>query len=250
MKHIIIVAYTLLSFNPLIAQQKKAPAAPAKSATPAKPGMPVNEKPLKNLMDSFSYAIGMNVAHSMADQGITDVDLDIVRQAMNDVYQGKQTKLTKEDANMKLQEQLMAFKMKKLEGEKAKGKEFLDKNAKKTGVTVLPNGLQYEVIVAGEPNGQKPAAVDTVVVNYVGTLIDGTEFDNSLKRGQPATFPLNGVIRGWTEILQLMPKGAHWRVAIPSDLGYGDRGAGASIPPGATLLFDIILLDIKKAASK
>lgn len=247
MKVLLIVTIALAGMNPVMAQQKKSPATPAKPATPASP---VNEKPLRNLMDSFSYAIGMNVAQSMKDQGITDVDLNLVRQAMDDVYKNKTTKITKEDANMKLQEQLMAFKTKKLEAEKAKGLAFLEENKKKKGVTVLPNGLQYEVIAAGEANGPKPAAIDTVVVNYVGTLIDGFEFDNSLKRGQPASFPLNGVIRGWTEILQLMTKGAHWRVAIPSELGYGDRGAGGSIPPGATLIFDIMLLDIKKAAEK
>ena len=125
---------------------------------------------------------------------------------------------------------------------------FLNKNKERKGVIALPNGLQYEILQAGEENGMKPKAIDTVVVDYVGTLIDGKEFDNSLKRGEPATFPLNGVIKGWTEILQLMTKGAHWKVYIPSELGYGDRGAGGSIPPGAVLIFEITLRDIKPAS--
>jgi FKBP-type peptidyl-prolyl cis-trans isomerase FklB len=108
----------------------------------------------------------------------------------------------------------------------------------------------YEVIKAGDPNGIKPRAIDTVEVDYIGTLTDGTEFDNSVKRGQPATFPLGGVIKGWTEILQLMTIGAHWKVYIPSELGYGERGAGGSIPPNATLIFEITLRDIKPAVSK
>ncbi len=112
----------------------------------------------------------------------------------------------------------------------------------------MPNGLQYEVIKTGNPAGMKPQAVDTVVVNYIGTLTNGTEFDNSVKRGQAATFPLNGVIRGWTEILQLMPKGSHWKVYIPSELGYGENPPqGAPIPPNAVLIFEITLEDIKSA---
>jgi FKBP-type peptidyl-prolyl cis-trans isomerase FklB len=117
-------------------------------------------------------------------------------------------------------------------------------------VITLPNGLQYEILKAGDATARKPLATDTVVVNYKGTLVDGTEFDNSFTRGEPATFPVNGVIRGWTEILQLMPKGSHWKVFIPSELGYGDRGAGGAIPPGAALVFEIVLEDIKGAAIK
>ena len=114
----------------------------------------------------------------------------------------------------------------------------------------MPNGLQYEVLTAGDPNGMKPTKEDTVVVHYVGTLIDGTEFDNSVKRGEPAQFPLGGVIKGWTEILQLMTVGSKWKVYIPSELGYGERGAGASIPPYSTLIFEIDLKNIKPAVKK
>ena len=120
-------------------------------------------------------------------------------------------------------------------------------NKSRKEVTTLANGLQYEILQAGDPNGIKPTAQDTVVVHYVGTLIDGTEFDNSVKRGEPATFPVGGVIKGWTQILQLMTKGAQWKVVIPSELAYGERGAGAQIPPGSVLVFEINLIDIKPA---
>ena len=120
-------------------------------------------------------------------------------------------------------------------------------NKTKAGVVALPNGLQYEIQKEGEPNGAKPKAIDTVVVNYIGTLTNGTEFDNSFKRGQPASFPLNGVIRGWTEILQLMPKGAKWKVYIPSELAYGENPPSQQIPANAVLVFEISLEDIKPA---
>ena len=132
-------------------------------------------------------------------------------------------------------------------GEKAKGIAFLKENKKRNGVVELPNGLQYEILKAGDPNGIKPRAIDTVKVDYVGTTINGEEFDSSIKRGEPTEFPLNGVIKGWTEILQLMPVGSKWKVFIPSDLAYGDRGAGAAIAPGATLIFEITLHEVKPA---
>ena len=132
--------------------------------------------------------------------------------------------------------------MQKANAEKETGSKFLEANKKKPGVTTLPSGLQYEVITKG--TGPVPTATDTVKANYVGTLIDGKEFDNSYKRGEPITIPVNGVIRGWTEALQLMPVGSKWKLYIPSDLGYGDRGAGGAIPGGAALIFEIELLDI------
>ena len=202
----------------------------------------------KNATDSFSYAAGMSVAGSMRHAGAEQLNTQLFMKAMNDVYANSKTALTEEQANMTLQQKLQEFSKKKSDAQKAVGIAFLAKNGKRTGVTSLPDGLQYEVIAAGEPNGAKPLAVDTVVVDYIGQLIDGTEFDNSVKRGQPATFPLNGVIRGWTEILQLMPKGAHWKVYIPGDLAYGENPPqGAPIPPNAVLVFEITLKDIKPA---
>jgi len=125
---------------------------------------------------------------------------------------------------------------------------FLEANKTKEGVVTLPSGLQYKVLQAG--TGPKPAATDTVVCNYRGTLLDNTEFDSSYKRGQPATFPVGGVIKGWTEALQLMPVGSKWQLFIPADLAYGDRGAGGQIGPGATLIFEVELLSIQSADKK
>jgi FKBP-type peptidyl-prolyl cis-trans isomerase len=151
---------------------------------------------------------------------------------------------------MTLQEQLQIFAQKKLAAEKAKGKAFQDANKARKEVIVLPNGLQYEVLASGPKDGRKPNPADTVTVDYAGTLIDGTEFDNSYKRGKPSSFALNGVIRGWTELLQLMVPGDKWRVVIPSDLAYGDRGKQGAIPPGATLVFDIALINVQPTAQQ
>lgn len=202
---------------------------------------------MKNGVDSFSYAVGLNIAESMKQQGVTKINGTLLQKAIDDVLNNRKPSLTEEQANMTLQQKLQEFAQKKSSVEKSKGEVFLAANKKRAGVTVLPNGLQYEIITAGEANGVKPTAADTVVVHYVGTLIDGTKFDASTDRGEPATFPVGGVIRGWTEILQLMTKGAKWKVAIPSDLAYGDRGAGPTILPGAALVFEINLLDIKPA---
>ncbi|RYG54270.1 MAG: FKBP-type peptidyl-prolyl cis-trans isomerase [Chitinophagaceae bacterium] len=208
--------------------------------TPAKPEM-------KNAIDSFSYALGLNVANSLKDQGVHDINTEMLKQAFNDVLKTNTPGMTQEVAIHILQNEMQKMGEKKLTAEKAKGQAFLEQNKKKKGVTVLPNGLQYEVLTAGDPAGAKPKAIDTVRVDYVGTTIDGTEFDSSIKRGEPTEFPLNGVIKGWTEILQLMPKGSKWKVYIPSDLAYGDRGAGGHIPGGAVLIFEITLHDIKPA---
>lgn len=213
---------------------------PVKTVTPAKPVM-------KTAMDSFSYALGLNVANSLKDQGVTEVNADLLKQAFADVLKTNTPAMNQETAINILQGQMQKMGEKKISAEKAKGTAFLEQNKKKKGVVVLENGLQYEVLQAGDANGMKPRAVDTVKVDYVGTTIDGTEFDSSIKRGEPTEFPLNGVIRGWTEILQLMPKGSKWKVYIPSDLAYGDRGAGGHIPGGAVLIFEITLHDIKPA---
>lgn len=244
-KQIAMIAVVVAAVAPVSAQTKKPVAKP--SATPAAkkavPAAPV----LKNATDSFSYAAGMSIALSMKQQGVTDINAAIMQKAIDDNLQSKPTLMSEEQANLTLQQKLQQFAMKKIEVEKEKGMAFCSQNKTRPGVTVLPNGLQYEVVKAGDPNGIKPAAADTVVVDYKGTLLDGTKFDASYDRGEPATFCLNQVIRGWTEILQEMTPGAKWKVTIPSDLAYGDRGAGA-IPPGATLQFDIELHEVKPAA--
>jgi len=207
-----------------------------------------NTQDLKSGLDSMSYAIGINIATDLQQRGIEDLNLDMMRKGFEDVLKNKPQLLTKEQCGMTLQQKLQEFAQKKSMAMRQNGIDFLNKNKERKEVISLPNGLQYEVLQAGEENGMKPKAVDTVVVHYVGTLIDGKEFDNSIKRGEPATFPLNGVIKGWTEILQLMTKGSKWKVYIPSELGYGDRGAGGSIPPGSVLIFEINLIDIKPAS--
>ena len=202
---------------------------------------------MKNGIDSFSYAVGCNIASSMKDQGINELNIELMKKAFYEVFNNIKTAMTPEEANATLQQKVQEFAKQKSSVEKAKGDAFLAENKKRKGVISLPNGLQYEILTAGDSTGIKPSAADTVVVHYLGTLIDGTKFDASVDRGEPATFPVGGVIRGWTEILQLMTKGAKWKVAIPSELAYGDRGAGGSIAPGAALVFEINLLDIKVA---
>ena len=238
MKKLFICALAVSAQSVLMAQVKKPPV----KNNP----VVVSANPMKNLLDSFSYAAGLNIANNMKDQGITDINTALMMNAIEDVMKDKSKLLSPEQASMTLQQQLQAFTQKKSALQKVKAEAFLTANKARKGVIALPNGLQYEILKSGE-GGMKPTPADTVVVDYVGTLIDGTEFDNSVKRGEPATFPLGGVIKGWTEILQLMSKGDHWKVYIPSELGYGDRGAGSSIPPGATLVFEITLIDIKQA---
>ena len=203
-----------------------------------------------NFLDLFSYAAGLNIAYNMKLQGLNSINSYLLVIAIEDFLNDKTTLFDQEQANLTLQEKLQEFAKKKAEGDNTKCQQFLDNNKKRVGVISLANGLQYEIIKSGEPNGMKPTPVDTVVVDYIGTLIDGTEFDNSIKRGEPASFPLIGVIRGWTEILQLMTRGAHWKVYIPSYLAYGERGAGGAIPPNAALIFEITLRDIKPAVTK
>lgn len=244
MKKIILCASAFVSMYHVQAQTKLTkmpPPAPLPAARIISPAF-------KNATDSFSYAAGMSVAESMRQAGADKLNTALFAKAMNDVYSKSKTAFTKEAANMTLQNKLQEFAKKRSDMQKAEGLNFLAANKKKSGVISLPNGLQYEVIKAGDPAGMKPKVVDTVVVNYIGTLTNGTEFDNSVKRGQPATFPLNGVIRGWTEILQLMPKGANWKVFIPSELAYGENPPqGTQIPPSSVLVFEITLLDIKPA---
>ena len=239
MKKIIFCLLAITTQQYTFAQVKKTPA-PKSTAGESK-------VVLKNALDSFSYAAGLSIGGSMQQQGIDNVNTEILSKALEDVLKGKPQLLNQEQATMTLQQKLQEFAKKKTSVQKEKGAACIAENKKRKEVISLPNGLLYEVLKSGEAGGTKPTAIDTVVVDYVGTLVDGTEFDNSIKRGEPAEFPVNGVIKGWTEILQLMTKGDKWKVYIPSELGYGERGAGSSIPPGATLIFEINLIDIKPA---
>jgi FKBP-type peptidyl-prolyl cis-trans isomerase len=196
----------------------------------------------KNSTDSFSYAIGLEGAAYYKSQGATTINSALVKKAFDDVYGKKTLLLTPQQSTMTIQNKLKKYMENKNAKVKEEGKTFLAENKKRQGVVELPSGLQYEIITAG--TGEKPKATDTVKAHYAGRLITGEEFDNSYKRGEPLQIPVSGVIQGWVEALQLMPVGSKWKLFIPSDLGYGDRGAGHSIPGGATLVFDIELIEI------
>ncbi len=204
---------------------------------------------LKTLQDSVSYSIGMDIGRNLKGQMI-DVNPDVLAQALKDMTGDGKPMLTDVQARsvmMAFQTQMMATHAEKMKaaGEKNKkdGEAFLAENKKKDGVITLPSGLQYKVLTTG--NGKKPTANDKVSLNYRGTLIDGTEFDNSYKRGEPVVFPVGGVIKGLSEALQLMPVGSKWQIVIPADIAYGEQGAGGQIAPNAVLIFEIELLGIK-----
>ncbi len=209
---------------------------------------------LKDQKDKVSYSIGMNIGNNLKKQSI-DVNPDVLAQGIKDALSGSKALMTEQEVNetiMAFQKEMSAKQIERLKelGEKNKkeGEAFLAENKKKEGIITLPSGLQYKVI--NEGTGETPELTDVVTVNYRGTLIDGTEFDSSYRRGQPATFPVNAVIAGWAEALQLMKVGSKWQLFIPSDLAYGERGAGRDIGPNATLIFDVELLSIKKEATK
>jgi len=204
----------------------------------------------KNQKEKVSYIIGTDIGNNLKSRSI-DVDPDILMRGMKDALAGNKSVLSESE----VRETMEAFKQEmtkkqeedmKIASEKNKkaGEAFLAENKTKEGVKTLPSGLQYKVVTEG--TGKTPKATDTVTVNYRGTLVDGTEFDSSYKRGQPATFPVNGVIKGWTEALQLMKEGAKWQLFIPADLAYGDRGAGNVIGPNTTLIFDVELISVKE----
>lgn len=221
-------------------------AAAQKKATGVKKPV-VAANPLKNKMDSFSYAVGLAVASNMKQSNITKVNFAAFNKAMETIFSGNEPLMSQELTNMTIQQRMQEYMAEKTKAEKAKGAAYLASNKSKAGVTTLPNGLQYEVLAKSTlPQRVKPKPEDTVVVHYVGTLVDGKEFDNSVKRGQPAQFAVGGVIRGWTEILQLMETGDKWKVTIPSELGYGEQG-NQGIPGGAVLVFEIDLLEVKQA---
>ena len=201
-------------------------------------------------MDKVSYALGLGIGRQLAQMGANDLSIEDFAAAIKDVIVGNELKVSNREAQTivqeyfrKKEEKLNAERAEKGKVAKAEGEKYLAENAKKEGVTVLPSGLQYMVLKEG--NGNKPKATDTVKCHYEGFLIDGTVFDSSVERGEPAEFALNQVIAGWTEGLQLMQEGAKYRFFIPYILGYGEGGAGASIPPFATLIFDVELLEVK-----
>ncbi len=196
-------------------------------------------------MNKLSYALGMLIGRQFAEMGVSDFSASDFAQAVSDVLNDKPTALTDQEAQHEisaLQQQQKAREAEKGKAARQAGETFLQQNAKAEGVKVTPSGLQYLII--NEGTGQSPADTDTVRCHYEGRLIDGTVFDSSYRRGAPAEFPLNGVISGWTEGLQLMNEGAKFRFFIPYDLAYGARGAGGTIPPYAALIFDVELLKV------
>ena len=197
-----------------------------------------NTKP----MDSISYSLGVLLGQNLKSQGLDIVDLGVLKDAINDVFKGNPLKVTAENASKNLDTYMKAQQAKKFEKNITEGKTFLAANAKKTGVKVLPSGLQYEVIKEGD--GPMPKATDEVLTHYHGTLINGDVFDSSVQRGEPISFPVNGVIKGWTEALQLMKTGSKWKLYVPSDLAYGERGAGPKIGPHTTLIFEVELIKV------
>ena len=205
---------------------------------------------LKTQQDKASYSIGVSIGKNLKDQKV-EINTDILVKGLLDAYTGAKTQLTEKemgDVLAQFQQEIMAKAQEeaaKKGGEnKSKGEKFLADNKNKPGVKTTPSGLQYTVISEG--TGPKPTASSTVKVHYTGKLIDGTTFDSSVDRGEPIEFPLNGVIKGWTEGVQLMSKGSKYKFFIPSDLAYGDRGAGNAIGPNETLVFEVELLDIVK----
>jgi len=200
---------------------------------------------LKTEIDTVSYSIGVSIGENLKKQGVEGLNYQAIKQAMMDVMEKNGKPAMKgEEANMHIQKFFTAMMDRKADAAVSKGKEFLEKNGKREGVTTTASGLQYEVMKMG--TGDKPAATDEVTVHYHGTLTDGKVFDSSVERGDPATFPLNGVIKGWTEALQLMPVGSKFKIFLPGDLAYGAQGASEMIGPHETLIFEVELLKINK----
>jgi FKBP-type peptidyl-prolyl cis-trans isomerase len=260
----LFIAIPLLAFGMLAgtngsqAQTSSTPATPAKSqstkpktatATHHTTAAKSHALTLTTQKQKFSYALGMNLGTGMHEQSV-EVDPDIVARGMKDAISGAKPLLTEDEARQVMTEvrtQVQKTQQAKMQQEadsnKKDGATFLAANKSKPGVVTLPSGLQYKIITAG--TGPKPTASDTVVCNYRGTLIDGKEFDSSYKRGQPATFPVSGVIKGWTEALQLMPVGSKWQLFIPSDLAYGERSPSPDLGPDSTLIFEVELISIQ-----
>ena len=195
-------------------------------------------------MDKISYALGLSIGNNFQNSGINSLQVEDFVKGLNDVLSGAQPAISYDEAKQVINEFFMNLQKQKLELNKKAGEEFLSINKGKAGVVTLPSGLQYQVLQNG--TGAKPSAADKVRCHYHGTLINGTVFDSSVQRGQPAVFGVSQVIPGWVEALQLMSVGSKWRLFIPSELAYGEQGAGDVIEPNSTLIFDVELLDIVK----
>ncbi len=198
---------------------------------------------LDNQLDQVSYSLGVSVAQNVMSQGLDSINPQAVAQAFDDIFNGNNLMIAQEECGTIINEYFIAMNDRKKQTNISSGLDFLVENGKREGVTTTESGLQYEVMVAG--SGASPLATDEVMVHYHGTLIDGTVFDSSVDRGEPISFPLNGVIPGWTEGLQLMKEGSKHKLFIPSSLAYGERGAGQLIGPNTTLVFEVELISIQ-----
>ena len=195
-------------------------------------------------MDKVSYALGLSIGNNFQNSGINDLQIEDFVKGLKDILGGQTPEISYDEAKQVINDYFMKLQKEKFEINKKAGEEFLNINKGKAGVVTLPSGLQYLVLQKGE--GPKPTASDKVKCHYHGTLINGTVFDSSVQRGEPAVFGVSQVIPGWVEALQLMPVGSKWRLFIPSDLAYGEHGAGEAIEPNSALVFDVELLDIVK----
>ena len=195
-------------------------------------------------MDKVSYALGLSIGNNFQNSGINDLQIEDFVKGLKDILGGQTPEISYDEAKQVINAYFMKLQKEKFEINKKAGEEFLNINKGKAGVVTLPSGLQYQVLQKGE--GPKPTASDKVKCHYHGTLINGTVFDSSVQRGEPAVFGVSQVIPGWVEALQLMPVGSKWRLFIPSDLAYGEHGAGEAIEPNSALVFDVELLDIVK----
>ncbi|MFN6944162.1 MAG: FKBP-type peptidyl-prolyl cis-trans isomerase [Cytophagaceae bacterium] len=232
---VIALSILLCSTSVVFAQKKKKNKETTQTMT--------QEEILKSQKDSLSYSLGVNIGTNLMQQGFDDINVEMLNKAFQDVFNSSELVLSPEAANQLITSYMQDMQKRKLEKNLAEGQKFLDENKKKDGVVTLPSGLQYKILKEG--TGPKPKATDRVTTHYHGTLIDGTVFDSSVDRGQPATFPVNGVIQGWIEALQLMPVGSKWRLYIPAHLAYGERGSGNKIGPNAALIFDVELISIQ-----
>jgi FKBP-type peptidyl-prolyl cis-trans isomerase FklB len=198
---------------------------------------------LKTKVDSVSYGIGIAIGENLKRDNLDSVNVDMMAKGISDILKGRTPVMDQEQANVVISSYIEGMRAQKAELSQASARKFLEENKKKQGVTETPSGLQYEVITMG--TGSKPLATDTVVTHYHGTLTNGDVFDSSVQRGEPVSFPVNQVISGWTEALQMMPVGSKWKLVIPSNLAYGEQGAGGVIGPNETLIFEVELLGIK-----
>ncbi len=236
-KYLLLLILISTTVTATIAQTKKLTSKPATKNSTA--------NNLKNLKDSSSYALGINMARSLQSQYLSTLNFTLFEKGMKDALENKKIHFTEQEITATINKYLQLMNSQKAKIAKEAGKKFLALNAKRNGVICLPDGLQYEILKAGT-DSVKPTLNDRIKCHYRGTLIDGTVFDSSIDRGEPITFPLRGVIKGWQEALQLMTVGSKWKIYLPSSLAYGDNEAGDKITPGTTLIFEVELLGIEK----